>query len=102
MGARPDIKLSVKLKDGGQRHYPMAAWKNERGISGKLEEGWKLIGPDGAEYTSGKEGNSWFDVYDNREDSGAKPASDADRPRDTGGGFGDDNIPFSKLDERLV
>lgn len=94
MGARPDIKLSVKLKDGDQRHYPLAAWTKDRGqgLSGKLDEGWKLVGPDGVEYTSGKEGNAWIDIYDNREDSGAKQTEY--NPQKAAANFGDDDVPF--------
>ncbi len=93
MGQRPDIKLSVKLKDGEQRHYPLAAWTKDRGqgLSGKLDEGWKLVGPDGVEYTSGREGNAWIDIYDNRDE---QPPKTEYNPQAAGGSFKDDDIPF--------
>lgn len=96
-GNRPAIKLSVKLKDGGERHYPGAAWPSKfdgGGLNMSLDPGWKLVGPDGTEYTTGREGNCYLDIFDNREDSGppqrkAKPAADFDDDFDDAG-----DVPF--------
>ena len=90
--AKPDLKLSVKLKDNGERVYPGAAWKSDRGDSFnfKLDDGWCLVAPDGTKYTSGRDGNAYFDVYTKREDGPARKP-----PEDFGGDFDDaSDVPF--------
>lgn len=98
-GRRPDFKLRVKDKASGNSAYVLAAWKSDRGagFNVKLEEGWKLISPNGKEITSGKDGNAYLDLYQNDNDGPSKPDASAafgGSSFDDGGGFGDDNIPF--------
>ena len=91
--AKPDLKLSIKPKDGGERIYPGAAWKSDRGDSYnfRLDDGWALLTPDGQKITFGREGSHYADIYPKREDDGRRQ-----RPaQDFGGDFDDGSgVPF--------
>lgn len=108
-GNKPAIKLSVKLKDGGQREYPGAAWPSRFGDGDSyymsLDDGWKLVDPDGTEYTGGRDGNAYIDLYENKGDRGARsaPKKGGDFGGDDFGGadFGDDDIPFAPRDSKV-
>lgn len=102
MGQRPAIKVRVKSKESGTTFYVLAAWEDERGrLSGRLEEGWTLVSPEGHKITTGREGNAFLDVYDNRGENGPPRRDTRGAPEHRGGGgfsggddFGDEDIPF--------
>lgn len=93
--AKPDLKLSIKPKDGGERIYPGAAWKSDRGDSYnfRLDDGWALLTPDGQKITFGRDGSHYADIYPKRDDDGGRRSGGGGRGRqhrDDFGGFDDD------------
>lgn len=116
-GNKPELKISAKDKDGGERVSLFAFWRNDNGkLSGSLDsriKGMRVFLEDGGHVDvkrrdDGK-GTHWIDCF---EESGDTPA----QSRGNGGGrrreepppddfdsFGpdDDGIPFAKVDGRL-
>ncbi len=66
-GKRPDISIRLKKKDDKTTEYVLAGWSEEGkdAVSLKLSTGWRLVGPDNEEYTTGREGNVYLDLYQN-------------------------------------
>jgi hypothetical protein len=112
-GRRPDVHIRIRQK--GDKDAPgiyiMAGWKKEPGdrkIELRLDDGWKIVGPDGDEYTTwvpnGPKGNAYLDLFVNDDQGRGGPGKPKSKPRqrqegadnsDAGGGFGDDTgIPF--------
>jgi hypothetical protein len=64
MGKRPDVSIRLKTREGGDKEYPVAFWKQDNGgLSGRLAEGWSFVSPSGESFTTGKEGNCYLDCY---------------------------------------
>jgi hypothetical protein len=87
-GQRPNIKIRVKVKSGQAKPiYVMAGWSGSRGTTIQLEKGWSLVSPDGETFTSGRDGNSYFDLFDDRD---KKPAEEREHKSKAARGFADD------------
>ena len=93
-GKKPEVRIVGKMKGGDGRIRIAAAWKNKgrngepgKGFSVRLEAGAKIVLADGTTFTTGKDGNSYIDLYIEAAEEQAEaprdeapPPSDADAP----------------------
>jgi hypothetical protein len=86
---KPSQKIIAKQRDAerGTKGTPvLAAWPNDfGGMNWRLEEGWKLVGPNGETVTTGRDGNAYLNGYVNAPEAAA---GKQESPPD------DDDIPF--------
>lgn len=108
-GNKPEIKIAIKPVDGGNRVDLFAFWRRDNGkLSGSLDKrirGVRIVMEDGTKHDLYKRDGKhthWIDCFEGR-----PPADNfgANESGDSGGGgddWGDDQIPFREVDDRLT
>lgn len=101
-GRRPDVKITIKPKQGGQRVAIAAGWREDGKLRLKFDRDVVAVVLKSGEVMAG---DVWLDLYENDGDgpprsarpsvgqSSARAVATAPHPEE-GSDFGDDDIPF--------
>lgn len=105
MSNRPELKITIKPVDGGERVSLFAFWRRDNGkLNGSLDRrvrGIRVVLDDGTHVdlrrVDGKH-THWIDCFEERNDGKREAGGYGQSQRDDfppdGGGFDDDEIPF--------